>query len=71
MINLKGWLVLPQRGKPKGLSEDQSIPKLRELMRELDNEKGTYLNDKQVRALKTVIQGLIDARARITYYEDE
>ena len=71
MINMKGWLVLPQRGKPKGLSEDQSVPKLLELMHELDKEKGNSLTRKQVKALQAVIQGLIDARARITYYEDE
>jgi hypothetical protein len=71
MMNMKDWLVLPQRGKPKGLSEDQSYPKLLELMRDLDKERGDLLTDKQVNALQAVIQSLIDARARITYYEDQ
>ena len=70
-MNMKNWLVLPQRGKPKGLSEDQSYPKLLELIRELDKEREHSLTGKQVNALQAVIQGLIDARARITYYEDE
>ncbi len=70
-MNLKGWLVLPQRGKPKGLSAEQSYPKLLELMRELDNERGHLLTDKQVNALQAVVQSLIDAGARITYYEDQ
>ncbi len=70
MFNTKGWLVLPQRGKTKGLSADQSYPKLLELMRDLDRERGQSLTDKQVNALQAVIQSLIDARAQITYYED-
>jgi hypothetical protein len=68
---LKDWIVLPQRGKPKGLSEDQSYPKLLKLMRDLDKERGHSLTDKQVNALQAVIQSLIYARARITYYEDQ
>jgi len=71
MMNVKDWLVLPQRGKVKGLSEDQSYPKLLELMRDLDKERGCSLTDKQVNALQAVVQSLIDARARITYYEDQ
>jgi len=70
-MDMKDWLTLPQRGKPKGLSEDQSYPKLLELMRDLDKERGRDLTDKQVNALQAVIQSLIDARARITYYEEE
>lgn len=70
-MNTKGWLVVPQRGKPKELSEEQSYPKLLELMRDLDKERGHLLTDKQVNALQAVIQSLIDARACITYYEDE
>jgi hypothetical protein len=71
MMNTKDWLVLPQRGKPKELSEDQSYPKLLMLMRELDKERGHDLTDKQVNALQAVIKSLIDARACIIYYEDE
>ena len=70
-MNVKDWLVLPQRGKPQELSEDQSYPKLLEFMHELDKERGHSLTDKQVNALQAVVQSLIDARARITYYEDE
>jgi len=71
MMDMKDWLTLPQRGKPKGLSEDQSYPKLLELMRDLDKERGRDLTDKQVNALQAVIKSLIDARARITYYEEQ
>ena len=71
MMNMKDWLVLPKRGKPKRLSEEQSYPKLLELMRDLDNERGHLLTNKQVNALQAVIQSLIDARACITYHEDE
>ena len=70
MMKVKGWLVLPQRGKLRELSEDQSYPKLLELMRDLDKERGDLLTDKQVNALQTVVQGLTDARARLRYYED-
>lgn len=70
-MNMKDWLVLPHRGKPKGLSEGQSYPKLLELMQELDKERGHSLTDKQVNALQAVIESLIDAGARITYFEDE
>ena len=71
MVNMKDWLVLPRLGKQKGLSEEQSYPKLLELMQELDKERGRSLTDKQVNALQAVIQSLIDAGARIAYYEDE
>ncbi len=71
MFDMKNWLVLPHRGKAKGLSADQSYPKLLELMRELDKERDVSLTGKQVNALQAVIQGLIDAQARISYYEDE
>jgi hypothetical protein len=72
MLNMKDWIVLPHRGsKVRGLSADQSIPKLLELMRELDKERDVSLTGKQVNALQAVIQSLIDARACITYYEDE
>lgn len=71
MVNMKGWLFLPQLGKPRRLSEEQSYPRLVELMHELDKERGNLLTDKQVNALQAVIQGLIDARARIMYYEDQ
>lgn len=71
MVNLRDWLVIPQQGKPRGLSEEESYPKLLELMRELDGERGHILTDKQVDALKNVIAGLIDAGACLTYYEDE
>lgn len=67
---MKDWLVMPQRGKPQELSEDQSYPRLLEMIRELDKERGHLLTDKQVNTLQSVIQSLIDARARITYYEE-
>lgn len=70
-MNINGWLVLQQRGKPKGLSKEQSYPKLLELMRDLDKERGHSLTGKQVNALQAVIQSLIDAGACITYYEDQ
>lgn len=70
-MNMKDWLVLPQRGKPKKLSEEQSYPKLLELMRDLDKERGQLLTNKQVNALQAVIQSLIDAGACVTYHEDE
>lgn len=70
-MNMKGWLVLPRRGKPKELSQEQSYPKLLELMRELDKERGHLLTEKQVSALQAVILSLIDAGARVTYYEDQ
>lgn len=70
MVNMKDWLVMPQRGKPQELSEDQSYPRLLEMIRELDKERGHLLTDKQVNTLQSVIQSLIDARARITYYEE-
>jgi len=70
-VNMKGWLVLPRRGKPKELSQEQSYPKLLELMRELDKERGHLLTEKQVSALQAVILSLIDAGARVTYYEDQ
>ena len=71
MLNMKDWIVLPHRGRVKGLSVDQSYPKLLELMRELEKDRDVSLTGKQVNALQAVIQSLIDARARITYYEDE
>jgi hypothetical protein len=70
MMNMKDWLVLPQRGKPKRLSEEQSYPKLLELMRDLDKERGHLLTNKQVNALQAVIQSLIDAGACVTYHEE-
>jgi len=70
MMNMKDWLVLPQRGKLKELSGEQSYPKLLELIRDLDKERGHLLTDKQVNALQAVVQSLIDAGACITYYED-
>ena len=71
MMNNKDWIVLPQRGKAKGLSAEQSYPKLLELIRDLDKERGHSLTDKQVNALVAVIQSLIDAGACVRYYEDE
>jgi hypothetical protein len=59
------------RARARGLSEDKSHPKLLQLKRDLDKERGRLLTDKQVNALQAVIQGLVDAGARITYYEDE
>jgi hypothetical protein len=70
-MNMKDWIVVPQRGRPRELSEDQSYPKLLELIRDLDKERGQLLTDKQVNALQAVVQSLIDARARITYYADQ
>ena len=67
-MNLKDGIATPQRGKPQELSEDQSYPKLLELMRDLEKERGHLLNDKQVNALEAFVQSLIDARARIKYY---
>ena len=70
-MNMKGWIVVPQRGRPRALSADQSYPKLLELIRDLDRERGHLLNDKQVNALQAVVQSLIDARAHVTYYEEQ
>jgi hypothetical protein len=70
IMNMKDWLILPQRGKPKKLSEEQSYPKLLELMRDLDKERGHLLTNKQVNALQAVIQSLIDAGACVTYHEE-
>jgi hypothetical protein len=67
-MDMKDWIVVPQRGKPWALSADQSYPKLLELIRDLDRERGRSLTDKQVNALQAVVQSLIDARACITYY---
>ena len=70
-MNTKDWIAIPQRGKLRELSEDQSYPKLLELKRDLERERGHLLNDKQVNALQAFVQSLIDARARIKYYEGE
>jgi len=70
-MNLKDWIALPQQSKPKGLSEEESFEELVKLMWALDKERGHSLTDKQVGALKKVIKGLIQARACVTYYEDE
>ena len=69
VMNTNDWIIIPQRGKLHELSEDQSYPKLLELMRDLDKERGHMLTDKQVNALQAFLQSLIDARARIKYYE--
>lgn len=71
MMNMKDWLVLPQQGKPKRLSEEQSYPKLLELIRDLDRERGHLLTDKQVNALQAVVKSLINAGACVTYNDDE
>jgi hypothetical protein len=70
-MDMKNWLVLPQRGKKHELSEEQSYPVLLELMRDLDKERGHLLTNKQANALQAFIQSLIDSRARITYYENQ
>lgn len=64
------WIVVPQRGKPQVLSEDQSLPKLLEVMEDIDKGRGWLLTDKQANALQAVVQSLIDVRARVTYYEE-
>ena len=70
-MNLRGWIARPQQVKPRGLSEEESFEELVKMMWELDRERGHSLTDKQVIALKKVIKGLIQARACVTYYEDE
>lgn len=70
-MNTKDWIIMPQRGRPRKLSQEQSYPKLLKLMRDLDKERGHLLTDKQVNALQIFVQALIDARACITCYEDE
>ncbi len=70
-MDRKDWIVIPQRGKPRALSADQSYPKLLKLMRDLDKERGHLLTDKQVNALQAFVQALIDARACITCFENE
>lgn len=69
MMDLKDWLFVPQRRQPRALNEDQSYPKLLELIRDLDKERGHLLTDKQVDALRAVLISLIDAGARVSYYE--
>lgn len=69
-MDMKNWLVVPQRGRRRELSEEQSYPVLLELMRELDKERGHLLTNKQVNALQAFVQSLIDSKARITYYEE-
>ena len=70
-MDFKNWIILPQRGKKRELSEEQSYPVLLELMRELDKERDHLLTNKQVNALQAFIQSLIDSKARITCYEDQ
>jgi hypothetical protein len=69
MIDMKDWLVMPQRGRPQQLDEDQSYPKLLELIEDLEKERGHLLTDKQVDALRAVLLSLIDVGARVSYYE--
>ena len=69
MIDMKDWIVVPQRGKPRELSADESYPKLLELMQDIEKERGHSLTDKQVNALEAFVQSLVDARARIRYYD--
>jgi len=52
VMNTKDWLVVPQRGKRRELSEEQSYPVLLELIPDLDKERGHLLTNKQVNALK-------------------
>ncbi len=68
-MDMKDFIAIPQRGRMRELSEDESYPKLLEMMRDLERERGHLLNDKQVNALQAFIQSLIDAKARIKYYE--
>jgi len=70
-MDMKNWIIVPQQGKPQKLSEDQSYPKLLELIHDLDKERGHLLTDKQVNTLQAFIQSLTDSRARITYYENK
>lgn len=70
-MNRQNWIVLPHRNDVKRLTADESYAKLLGLKHELDKERGHTLNDKQVNALQAVIEGLIEARACVSYYEDE
>lgn len=71
MMNMKDWIVLPQRARTKGLSAEQSYPRLLELIRDLDKERGHSLTDKQVNALVAVIESLINVGACVTYYDEQ
>lgn len=70
-MNVEDWIVLLQPDKPMGLSEEKSYPKLIEMMREFEEERGHSLTDKQVDALQSIILSLIEAGACLTYYQDE
>lgn len=70
-MNLDDWISLLQPGTSKGLLEEESYPKFIEMIRELDEERGRSLTDKQVTTLRTVILRLIQAGASVKYCEDE
>ena len=70
-MDMKDWIIMPQQGRPRKLSGDQSYPKLLEMIHDLDKERGHLLTDKQVNALQAFVQSLIDSKASITYYENK
>lgn len=69
MIDMKDWIALPERGKPRVLSADEAYPRLFGLLQDLERERRHQLTDKQVNALQAFVRSLIDAKASIRYYD--
>lgn len=73
-MDRKDWLVLPNRSEFEELGEEESYAKLLVLKQEapaiIEQRRGRKLTEGQKRAIQGLIEGLIESKARIRYYQD-